>query len=78
MKPEHIGDAGWVGVGLTVLAFDYFSPETLSHAFKRGLSNPNSRPFIVGALAITAAHLCGVLPVQVDPFAQLERRFKHE
>jgi hypothetical protein len=62
------GALGWALVAAGVAVWDIHAKESLSHAFQRGMDNPLSRPLVLGALAITAAHLVQVLPRQLDPF----------
>jgi len=74
-SPEsRAGTIGWIGLGAGVLAFDVLAPETLTSAYGRYLERPVSRIIAVGALAVTAAHLVGALPNQVDPFVQFSER----
>lgn len=76
-KPDsHIGTAGWVALAAGVAAFDYYMPETLSHAVDRALERPRARYMAIGAVAVTAAHLLNLLPEQLDPFNRLPSRFK--
>lgn len=76
MEREHNGTLGWCCIAGFVIAFDMFSEETLSHAVERGLENKYSRPWVLGALALTGAHLSGMLPEQVDPFKRTLLYFK--
>lgn len=62
------GSVGWALLAGGVLLWDRLAEETLSHAFQRGLNNSLSRPFCLGALAVTAAHLLDVIPEKTDPF----------
>lgn len=64
----HAGTWGWAGIAVGVYLFDHYCEESLSHAFKRGMENPRSRPLVLGALAITASHLICALPERYDPF----------
>lgn len=68
MAPERSGTLGWAALAAGVAAWDLLAPETLTAAFKRGTENVHTRPFVVGALGVTALHLLGVLPRQIDPF----------
>lgn len=68
MSPEKSGVIGWGLVAGTVFVADRYLPESMTHAFHRGMENPVSRPFVLGALAVTAAHLLDVIPRQYDPF----------
>jgi hypothetical protein len=56
-------------VGAGIVAWDLLAPETLSSAFRRGAENERTRPYVLAALGVTALHLLGALPRQVDPFA---------
>lgn len=62
------GSVGWALLVGGVFLFDKLSEESLSHAFQRGLHNSFSRPFCLGALAVTACHLLDVIPHEYDPF----------
>jgi hypothetical protein len=75
---SHLGTAGWLALGAGVVAFDYLSPETLSHAVDRALECPRSRYAAMGAVAITAAHLLNFIPDQLDPFKYMPSRFSPE
>ena len=68
ISPERSGGIGWLGIATGVVAWDIMAPESLTHAFHRGMENPRTRPLVLGALAITAAHLLEVIPRQYDPF----------
>lgn len=60
---ERVGTAGWIGLIGYVALWDKIAPETLTHAFKR-----YDTAVRVGAVAVTAAHLMGVIPRRIDPF----------
>lgn len=55
--PKQNGLKKWAVLGAAVVALEISAGETLTAACHRGLENPSTRPFIYGALAITAAHL---------------------
>lgn len=74
----HLGSIGWALLAGGVFLFDTLSEETLSHAFQRGLDNAYSRPFCVGALAVTACHLLDLIPPSVDPYYRLFERDPNE
>lgn len=61
MERSKIGSVGWLGLAASVVIFDVLAEETLSSAFSRGTENPRSRPFVIGALGITALHLMDAL-----------------
>lgn len=67
MGKSKVGSIGWLGIAAGVLAFDVLAEESLSSAFSRGTENPRTRPFVLGALGITALHLLDVLPPAIDP-----------
>lgn len=71
-EESHTGIYGWVCLGAFVAGWDALAPETLSSAFRRGLENPRTRYLVLGAWAITSAHLLGLLPDNIDPFRSLE------
>lgn len=62
-------------MAVSVLAWDIYAPETLSHACHRYMEHPVSRFMLIGAIGATAAHLTGLLPEQYDPYylVRLER-----
>lgn len=68
MNREHSGTVGWAAIAAGVLAWDILADETLTSAFKRGASNERTRPYVVGALGVTALHLMGAIPRDLDPF----------
>jgi len=69
----HRGSWGWLGLAASVVVFDVFSEESLSHAFTRGMENKYSRPIVLGVLAVTAAHLLDLMPENIDPLDTLTR-----
>lgn len=62
------GKYAWAAIGAFVAAYDLLGNDTLTASFKRGAENSRTRPFVYGALGVTAAHLCGVIPREIDPF----------
>lgn len=70
-RGEHAGTVGWIAIAAGVAAFDYFAPETLSHAVDRALERPYGRYAAIGGVAITAAHLLNLIPDQYDPFLKI-------
>jgi hypothetical protein len=70
----HIGTLGWAAIGAFVVAWDVKCEESLTHAFRRGYNNPRIRPLLLGAVAITLAHLIDAIPHQIDPFYLLLHR----
>jgi len=67
---SRAGTLGWAALATGVLIFDVVAHETMSSAFRRGLNNPRTAAPVIGAWAITTAHLFGVLPEKLDPFIQ--------
>lgn len=66
---EKSGTYGWAMVLGAAALWDMVAPESLSHAFKRGMEkNKLSRALTIGSLAVTSAHLLGVIPRKYDPF----------
>lgn len=63
MNKEHIGTVGIIGLAAYVAAWDLSAPETITHAFKR--YHVAAR---VGIVAVTGAHLLGLIPREYDPF----------
>jgi hypothetical protein len=73
-EQSHAGIYGWLGLAAGVAAFDALAPETMSSAFNRGMQNPYSRYLVLGAWAITTAHLLQLIPhepVELDPFMRI-------
>jgi hypothetical protein len=68
VKPWLQGGAGWLVIGVLVLAWDVAAPETLSAAFQRARSNPVSATAVAVAWALLTGHLFDVLPERADPF----------
>jgi hypothetical protein len=68
VKPWLQGGAGWLVIGVLVLAWDVAAPETLSAAFQRARSNPVSGAVVAVAWALLTGHLFDVLPERADPF----------
>ena len=68
-----MGTAGWAAIGGFVVAFDLLSNESLTHAFERARESDNMavKALALGTLAVTTAHLVGVIPRQVDPFYRI-------
>jgi hypothetical protein len=67
-QQRMVGHLGWAALAGSVLAWDVVAPESLSHAFARGLENRYTRPLVIGAWAVTTAHLFRRLPEKADPF----------
>lgn len=65
---SKVGSVGWALLVGGVFLFDKLAEESLTHAFQRGIHNSQSRPFVLGALAVTACHLLDVIPERYDPF----------
>lgn len=68
MERGKTGKYAWAAIGAFVIGYDLLGNDTLTASFKRGAENPHTRPLVYGALGITAAHLCGVIPKELDPF----------
>lgn len=73
MEKPSPAKAAWIGLGVGVSVYEMLCPEgqTLSEEVDRVLENPRVRYLVLGAIAVTAAHLANVLPEQVDPFEQV-------
>jgi hypothetical protein len=65
---EKTGKYAWAALATGVAAYDLLSDDSLTASFKRGAENPYTRPFVYGALGVTAMHLCGLIPRAIDPF----------
>lgn len=68
---KKTGKYAWAVLAAGIAAYDILGNDTLTASFKRGAENPRTRPFVYGALGVTAAHLCGVIPREIDPFYML-------
>ena len=62
------GGAGWLVIGVLVVAWDVAAPETLTAAFQRARSSPVSGTAVAVAWALLTGHLFDVLPERADPF----------
>jgi hypothetical protein len=77
-QESRAGTYAWAAIGAFVVSWDLLAPETISHAFHRGVENPRTRALVLGGLAMTAAHLVGhIIPKQVDPFHVAFERLPH-
>lgn len=65
---ERTGKYAWAALVAGIAAYDLISEDSLTASFRRGAENPRTSPFVYGALGMTAAHLCGILPRHLDPF----------
>lgn len=75
---SHVGSLGWLALGAGVVLWDATAEESLTHAFGRGMENAVSRPAVLVALGVTAAHLLDLLPHALDPFYRIAEYFGHE
>lgn len=69
-KPATIA---WGVLAAGVAAYEIRCPEgeTLSEGVDRALENKKFKSIVVGGIAVTALHLCNVLPERLDPYHQL-------
>lgn len=60
----------WIGLGAGVAAYDILCPkgETLSEGVDAALEHPTFRYAAIAGIAVTALHLCNLLPEEIDPF----------
>lgn len=65
---SRIGTLGWLAIAGGVLAFDLIADETLTHAYRRGIENPRTRPAVLAGTGYVVAHLTGILPRRLDAF----------
>lgn len=65
------GHFKWVLLGLGIVALESYRGETLSNAFRRGLENPRTRPFVIGVTALTVGHLFDLIPDNYDVYDYL-------
>lgn len=77
MERGRSGTLGWAAIGAAVLAWDVLAPETLTSAFRRGAENGHTRPLVIGALGVSAAHLMGLIPERADPFCLVLNHIPH-
>lgn len=76
-KPSTLA---WGALGLGVAAYEIACPEgeTLSEGVDRALENKKFKSIVIGGIAVTALHLCNLLPEQLDPYHQLFKLKKFE
>jgi hypothetical protein len=67
MKRLSPGAAGWVAVGVVVIAAELLDESTMSEAFLTASRHPVGRPVILSAWGILTAHLFGIIPSKYDP-----------
>jgi hypothetical protein len=67
MKRLSPGAAGWIAVGVVVLAAELLDERTMSDAFLAAARHPVGRPVMFSAWAVLTAHLFGVIPQHYDP-----------
>jgi len=65
------GGAGWLAIGVLVVAWDLIAPETLSQAFRRARSGRIGSAVVVVVWASLTGHLFHVIPDRADPFVAL-------
>lgn len=65
------GGAGWLALGVLVVAWDLIAPETLSEAFRRARSGRIGSAVVVVVWASLTGHLFHVIPDRADPFVAL-------
>ena len=66
MEKARSAELGWAVLIGGIALYDLTAPETLSSGFRRGLEA--HRGLVIGAWALTSAHLFGLIPEQYDPF----------
>ncbi len=67
----------WMGIGLFVLVYDFYAPETLSGGVDYAIeASPVTRAAALGGIALTALHLANLIPKpeKYDPFTRLPRK----
>lgn len=76
IQPELTAKRAWAAIALGVTAYELACPkgELLSEQVSRWTDR---HPYITrGAIGVTALHLAGVLPKQVDPFSRFTQVIK--
>lgn len=61
------GYIGWLAIGGFSAIWNLTSSESLCHAVKRGIDNPQSRPLVIGTILFMSAHLLDIIPTEYDP-----------
>lgn len=72
MEKARSAELGWALLIGSIAVYDCVAPETLSSGFRRGLEA--HRGLVIGAWALTSAHLFGLIPEELDPFKFLCNR----
>lgn len=67
MKKLPPGAAGWVALGVVVVAAELLDTKTLSTAFRDASRHPVYGPVVIASWAILTAHLHGWIPEKYDP-----------
>lgn len=68
LRPAHVA---WAAIGIGVSAYELLAPqgETLSEGFDT-IMDSKLKYAAMGAVAITALHICNQIPEKYDPFEQ--------
>ena len=68
---ELLRDEGikkWAVLGAVIATLEFVGDETLTSAFERAREHPVGKYVALGGLAVTGAHLLGVMPREIDPY----------
>lgn len=63
---RHLGEWAWLGIVAFVAAWDLYSPDPATAAFRR--ARQRNLPVVTFAWGTTTLHLFGLLPRRYDPF----------
>lgn len=66
----------WATLGACVGVLEFVGEESLTHAFERALDHKVMKYVALGGLALTGAHLLGVLPREIDPYYMMQDRIE--
>lgn len=58
----------WGALFATIGVLEFVGDESLTGAFERALRHPVAKYIALGGLAVTGAHLLGVMPREIDPY----------
>lgn len=58
----------WIFLGASIAVLEYIGEESLTNAYNRCLTHSIGRYVALGGLAVTGAHLLGVMPREIDPY----------
>lgn len=62
----------WCALGACIAVLEYIGEESLTNAYNRCLTHSIGRYVALGGLAVTGAHLLGVMPREIDPYYMVD------